>query len=271
MFDLLFQYDLQTHLTAFVFGSVRLAAFAAAAPFMGNAVLNGTAKTALVASLYLMVHPLVLASLPFSHPMTGEDALLLGALIMKEVFVGFVLGWLAGLAFWAVESAGAFIDNQRGAGMASETNILSGDQSTPTGGFLFMSTTYAFFASGTFFAFVALLYSTYEFWPVEAFLPAEFFTKEGAATFFGERLSVLAVNIMLISAPVVLACLFTDIALGLVNRFASQLNVYVLSLPIKSALASFLLIFYFAVLMTDAPERFAAFGIDVSALRVWLP
>ena len=40
-------------------------------------------------------------------------------------------------------------------------------------------------------------------------------------------------------------------------------------MPIKSALASFLLIFYFAVLMTDAPERFAAFGIDVSALRVW--
>ena len=67
-----------------------------------------------------------------------------------------------------------------------------------------------------------------------------------------------------------LACLFTDLSLGLINRFASQLNVYVLAMPIKSALSSFLLIFYFAVLMTDAPERFAAFGIDVSALRVWL-
>ena len=75
----------------------------------------------------------------------------------------------------------------------------------------------------------------------------------------------------MISAPVVLACLFTDIALGLINRFASQLNVYILSLPIKCALASFLLIFYFAVLMSDAPERFGLFGIDVSTLRAMMP
>ncbi len=101
-------------------------------------------------------------------------------------------------------------------------------------------------------------------------LPAAFFTKQGAALFFGELVAVLAVNMVLISAPVVLACLFTDVALGLVNRFASQLNVYVLAMPIKSALSSFLLIFYFAVLMTDAPERFSAFGIDVSQLRIWM-
>ena len=83
-------------------------------------------------------------------------------------------------------------------------------------------------------------------------------------------MSWLLLMMLLLSGPIVVACLLTDVSLGLINRFASQLNVYVLAMPIKSALASFLLIFYFAVLMTDAPERFAAFGIDVSALRVWL-
>lgn len=264
------QYDLQTHLTAFVLGSVRLMTFAIVAPFMGNAVLNATAKSALVLSLYLVIHPVVLMNLPASFPMSGSESVLMMGLVLKEVFIGFVLGWLSGLIFWAIESAGIFIDNQRGAGMASENNFMSGTQSSPTGAFLFHSCTYVFFASGTFLAFLGLLYSTYEFWPVHEYLPKQFFLKEGAALYFGERLAVLAVNTVLISAPVVLACLFTDLALGLINRFASQLNVYVLAMPIKSAMASFLLIFYFAVLMTDAPERFAAFGIDVSALRVWM-
>lgn len=270
MLDFLLDYDIQTHLTAFVLGSARLMTFAIVAPFMGNAVLNTTAKSALVLSLYLVVHPVVLANLPATFPMTGSETVLMAGLIAKEVFIGFALGWLSGLIFWAIESGGMFIDNQRGASAANETNYMSGTQSTPTGAFLFHSCTYVFFASGTFLAFLGLLYSTYEFWPVHEFLPSQFFLKEGAALFFGERMAELAVNMVLISAPVVLACLFTDISLGLINRFASQLNVYVLAMPIKSALASFLLIFYFAVLMTDAPERFAAFGIDVSALRVWL-
>ena len=75
---------------------------------------------------------------------------------------------------------------------------------------------------------------------------------------------------MLISAPVVLACLFADAALGLVNRFAPQLNVYVIAMPVKCAVASFLLIFYFAILLTDASERFSAFGLDLSVLRTML-
>ena len=103
-----------------------------------------------------------------------------------------------------------------------------------------------------------------------SFLPAELFEKTGAALFFGEKLAQLATNIMLISAPIVLACLFADAALGLVNRFAPQLNVYVLAIPVKCAAASFLLLFYFAVLMSDAPERFAAFGVDLSVMRLLL-
>ena len=42
-------------------------------------------------------------------------------------------------------------------------------------------------------------------------------------------------------------------------------------MPIKSALSSFLLIFYFAILMTDAPQRFLAFNVDLAALRTLMP
>ena len=254
MLDFLLQYDLTTHFQAFLLGSTRLMVFAAVAPFMGNQVLNMTVRSAVVMALYL---PGTLA--------------ILGGLLLKEVFLGFVLGWTAGLVFWAVESAGLFIDNQRGAAQAMGADPLTGDQTSPTGSFLFQSVAVLFFASGAFLAMLGVVYSTYEWWPVAEVIPMEFFRNTAAALHFGEAVARLAASALLISAPVVLACLFTDIALGLINRFASQLNVYILSLPIKCALASFLLIFYFAVLMSDAPERFALFGLDVSALRAMMP
>ena len=259
----------EMHLAAFVLGSTRLMVFASVAPFLGFGRLDATARTALTLSLYLILHPAVLSDISGLFPLGGSGWLVMGGLLLKEIFLGFVLGWLSGLAFWAVESAGFFIDNQRGASAATMTDSFTGDETSPTGAFLMQSTIYAFFASGAFAALLAVLYSTYEFWPVSAYLPGAFFMKEGAALFFGERLAELALNIVLISAPVVLACLFADVALGLINRFAPQLNVYILAMPVKCAVASFLLIFYFAILMTDSAERFTLFGTDLTALKAF--
>lgn len=270
MIEAFFNGGFATYLTAFTLGSSRLMMFAVVAPFMGNAALNMTVRSALVLALYLVIHPAVYDAVLEMGPLDTAHWIHLIALIFKEIFIGFVLGWMAGMVFWAVEGAGFFIDNQRGAGQAAETDPLTGDQSSPTGSFLFQSTTYAFFASGCFATFLGLVYSTYLIWPVDAYLPAAIFETQGAALFFGKSLAALALNIVLISAPVVLACLFTDISLGLINRFAPQLNVYILAMPIKSGLASFLLIFYFALLMTDAADRFSVFGVDLKALEVLL-
>ncbi|MDY6010494.1 MAG: type III secretion system export apparatus subunit SctT [Duodenibacillus sp.] len=270
MLEYLFAYSLETHLFAFILGGTRLTVFAMVAPFMGNNVLNMTSRSALVAALYLVLHVPLLEAVAPLMPLTGHLVTFLG-LLAKEIFLGFVLGWLAGLMFWAIESAGFFIDNQRGAGQASETDPLSGSQSSPTGSMLFQSAAYVFFATGAFLSYLGLVYGTYLIWPAGEMLPSSFFANKEAVFFFGGCVAKLALNMVLLAAPVVLACLFTDISLGLINRFASQLNVYILAMPIKSALASFLLIFYFAILMSDAPERFLAFGLDLKTLQGFLP
>lgn len=245
--------------------------FASIAPFMGNSVISGTARTAIVISLYLFIHPLVLTQVPDLFPITGATMMTGAGIILKEIFLGFLLAYLSGLLFWTIESAGFFIDNQRGASMASETDPLSGDQTSPTGSFLFQSLVYVFFATGTFLFYLGIIFTSYSFWPIHQIIPVDFFANRNVALFFGECVSKLALNFVLLAAPVVLACLFTDISLGLINRFASQLNVYVLAMPIKSAISSFLLIFYFAILMTDAPNRFVIFNVDLSAIRTFMP
>ena len=79
---------------------------------------------------------------------------------------------------------------------------------------------------------------------------------QGAPLYFAEKVGWLMGHMLLLAGPISVACLLTDISLGLVNRFASQLNVYVLAMPIKSGLAAFLLCFYFGLLLSRAPELF---------------
>ena len=261
-------YSLEVNLLAFFLGSVRLLAFMQIAPFIGNAVIMPV-RFGILMSLYIVLHPAILPAVPALTPLTTAGLFTIAGLALKEVFIGMMLGYLAGLLFWTVESAGFFIDNQRGAAQATESDPLSGEQSSPIGSFFFQSLVYVFYASGAFLALIAMIYSTYEIWPVGQMIPYDFFAKQGAALFFGERVSRLATDMMLLSAPVVLACLFTDISLGLINRFASQLNVYILAMGVKSGIAAFLLMIYLAVLISSGVERFSIFKIDLLTFRAF--
>ena len=192
-------------------------------------------------------------------------ALLLGmprlfALVTVAPFLGsaVVMGQIRLLLVLALylplQSAGFFMDNQRGASMAEGTDILSGDQSSPLGQLLFQSLVYIFYTSGAFLAFVGLVYASYGIWPVTQLLPLD--VPQGAPLYFAEKVGWLMGHMLLLAGPIAAACLLTDVALGLINRFASQLNVYVLAMPIKCGIAAFLLCFYFGLLLSHAPELF---------------
>ena len=259
------------HILAFVLGTPRLFMLVGTAPFFATNLLTGQLRFTVVMACYLILHPMLLAHLPEWHGLTFLSMLDTGMLFLKEIFIGFIMAMLAGMMFWGIQCAGFFIDNQRGAGMASQADPLSGEETSPTGSFLFQSAVYVFFSTGAFLTFLGLVYASYEFWPVWELMPAEPFRRPGLALFFAGTVSELVLDMMLLSGPIVVACLLSDISLGLINRFASQLNVYVLAMPVKSGLASFLLIFYFSMLMSGAVSIFDSFGTDLQHLRMLLP
>ncbi|WP_294486095.1 type III secretion system export apparatus subunit SctT [uncultured Mailhella sp.] len=264
-------YSLQEHLLAFLLGTPRLFMLMQTAPFMGGTLVTGQLRFTIVLACYLVLHPMLLAQIPLWEGLSLASGLHVGALIAKEVFLGMLMGFLVGMMFWTIQCAGFFIDNQRGAGQATETDPLAGEQTSPTGSFFFQSAVYVFFSTGAFLTFLGVVYASYEFWPVASLLPSTFFQQPTLPLFFAKKVSDLALDMVLLSGPVVVACLLTDISLGLINRFASQLNVYVLAMPVKSGLASLLLIFYFSMLMTGAVSMFDSFGSDLRYLQVLLP
>ena len=259
------------NLLALLLGMPRLFMLVQVAPFMGGNLITGQLRTTVVFACYMVMHPAILATLPETRGFTVDAMALYTVLIMKEALLGMFLGYLAGILFWTIQCAGFFIDNQRGASMASESDPLSGEQTSPLGSFFFQSAVFLFFSSGAFLAMLGVVYATYEIWPVTKLLPLNLFSNIELPLFFAGKVGWLMLMMLLLSGPVVVACLLTDLSLGLINRFASQLNVYVLAMPIKSGVAAFLLLFYFMMLMKNATALFDGFRTDLLDLGRLLP
>lgn len=251
--NVLREFEVYQHLIAVAVGMPRIFVLCMIAPFFGSAVVSGQLRTALVFALYLILHPLVQSQMPAELPATMGETAFLGLLLVKEIFLGLLLGWVAGIPFWAAQSGGFFIDNQRGASMAEGSDALSGEQTSPVGILFLQGTIYLFFVSGAFLAFLGLVYSSYLVWPVASLIPG---VDWEAAMLFAGQAGWLMLYMLLLAGPIAVACLLIDVSLGLVNRFASQLNVYVLAMPIKSGVASFILLVYFGMLSANAPALY---------------
>lgn len=238
----------QQHLLAFVYGSIRLSTFVGMVAFLGPQV-SMAVKLPIMIALYLPLHPLMVFSVnntPYNFLDWGNmsmfNTITMVIIIAKEVLLGYLLATFVNFIFYIAMTAGLIIDNQRGATNAQQSDPFLGDQSSPMGTIFFMSAINLFLSSGGLVAFLAFYYATYVAWPVCSLLP-ELLTYN-FAVFGAQQASFLVTKAFIFAAPFVLAALLCDLSLGIMNRFAPQLNVYVLSMPVKSAICSFLVLLY---------------------------
>lgn len=196
----------------------------------------------------LMIQPPLLVSALVPQQWAG--------LIAKEVLVGLTIGFFFGSVLWALQGAGEIIDAKVGATLAQVVDPLSGNQTSLNGAFLGRLASVVFLFSGGLSMVVQVVVQSYAIWPIAAPMP-----QLDAATlvlFEGEfgRLMVLAT---LFAAPVLSALFLIDLCLGLINRFAQQLNVFTLSMSLKAfastALILLLLGSYVAAIVHDVATR----------------
>lgn len=220
-----------------VLSSARLMGFMMVLSPMTDSMLPGVARRAVVVSFGLVMAPVVFRELS-TEQYTGFALCFLG---LKEVVIGFLLGFFANVPFYMSECVGNIIDNQRGSTMSEVYSPLSGTQVSTTGIFLTQLTTVLFFVSGLFLIALGAVYKSYEYWPL---------LTRGLSFHSGTSGVVLGVgdsllrDALIVSSPILIVMFLATVGLGLVNRTAPQLNVFFLSMPIKSALGIFMLIIY---------------------------
>ena len=225
-------------------GCVRLLIFFLLVPFLSGEAVPSQLRFSLSVLIAFFAYP-AFADL---HPPSGAQFFLwLSAILAKEMLVGFLLAYTASVVFWAMLSVGFIMDNQRGAGMAQVTDPASGESTSLFGSFLHQTTVYIFFSSGAFLQMLLLLLSSYGVCPPG--FEAGAGVREGVPAFILGQFSRLMVLSVVFSAPIMLICLLSDVSLGIINRFAPQLNVFFLSMPIKSALGLFMTMLYLGTLL----------------------
>ncbi|WP_246841041.1 type III secretion system export apparatus subunit SctT [Hahella sp. CCB-MM4] len=237
-------------LTLMMFTVPRLLAAMSVMPFLSKSFFGGTLiRNGVVLCLSIFLFPIV----DEGYKPETMAPIMYAIIIVKEVIIGFCLGWLAALPFWALEAVGFFIDNQRGSTMASAMNPLTGSQASPVGILFVQTFTTLFFLGGNFITLLGAIYTSYHSWPIFSFFPK---FELSSATFFFAQLDYFMGIVVLFAAPLI-ACMFlAEFGLGLVSRFAPQLNVFFLSMPVKSLVCMVMLTFYIGVLMRIFDDRY---------------
>ena len=240
-------YDLDevTHyfLGVLMVGSSRvLGAFIMLSVFGTGQIISRTLRIGIAMSLVIFLMPLLKDQL--TRDIFYQDHYTV--FIIKESLIGAIIGLIVGLPFYIAGAVGTFIDNQRGAGQSQMSDPISGSETGVLGVFINKGVVAIFFVAGGFFAFLDLLYSSYILWPIT---DLEFDWLKPRHAVISHVITTFAVSSLLLASPAMISMFLSELSLALLNRFAKQLNVFILAMPIKSMVACLVLMAHIPIMM----------------------
>lgn len=227
-------------------------------PYLGGQVVPQQVKMGIALALTVLVYPAVWQT-GAAGALPG-GALAIGALIVKELVVGLMIGFVAALAFEALRVAGQMIDSARGQTMATAFVPQLKSQASVSADFLYQLGVVIFLLTGGHRLFLSALVKSYVMLPPQRF-PA-FGAHLEAITMGIVRLTADTITLgVLLAFPVVAAILLANVLLALINKAAPQINVFFLGMPLKAVLGVGVLLVGMHIVIERFVEE-AALGVE---------
>jgi flagellar biosynthetic protein FliR len=247
--DLLPWLDLaQSRLNTILLLFARFTALFLAAPVVSARQAPRPVRLGLAAFLTLVLAPLTL-------PVAIEDGILFACLIGREIFLGLLLGWTASLVFMSVQMAGEWLDLHAGFQAAHLFNPALEVQTSLLGTFKHLVAVVLFLGVGGHVVVLRAAASSLELSP-----PGVLRLSMGIAgdwTTLVTRTVLVAVQL---AAPVAATLFLVEVGMGLINRALPQVNVLMMSLPAKAALALCVLALSLPLLIQSLTALFESLG-----------
>lgn len=182
-------------------------------------------------------------------------------LIFKEIAIGFLIGYVATLAFGAFIMAGELISTDMGMSMAEMVDPLFGDRVSPISQ-IFQLTAFILFLSinGHHWLINALVLS-YKTVPITGFIETSFTISKVVQMFAG-----LFVSAIKISAPLMIIMGLVVVISGFMAKSMPQLNIFLVIFPMKILVGFLLLIILFPFITRSMQHLLALLRKDIFSL-----
>jgi type III secretion protein T len=235
--------EAEFYILAAGFVVARMLGFIVVLPLFSRLRLTGLLRNGVAIAFAIPLYPALTEALR-GVDFTVATFVILG---MKEMLVGAALGLVLGVPFWAAEAAGDIVDLQRGSTMGSLIDPMMTHETSPTGTLFAITLIALFLAAGGLEFMLTTVFDSYRLWPIESLLPV--FSAESADVFLDLLTRVLTMALVL-SFPIVVGLLLSDVLLGFVAKAAPHMNVFAMSLVVKTLVFSLLLVIYAAFLIS---------------------
>jgi flagellar biosynthetic protein FliR len=215
-------------------------------PFLGGESVPSEVKLGLGVMLGLVLFPAISAQVK-DVPI---QPMIFLALMLKELFVGLTLTLVIGMIFDAAQAAGALVDTMSGTNQAQLMVPMIGVNASLFSNLQLQLSTTLFLMLGGHHLVIQAFGESLSQIPLNAFPTFH----HGAATWtfyttvirvFGDMVRIA----LALASPVLLATFLTDLALGMVNRVAPQVQVFFISMQIKPGVTIIIMFFSMHLVM----------------------
>lgn len=162
-------------------------------------------------------------------------------LILKEFFVGLVLGMTANVMLYAVQFAGTLIDLETGFSMANLFDPTFETNMQLTGQLKNMLAILFFFATDAHHLLIQGILASFDWVSVHSFVPA--WMDGRISTFFLVCIRQMFMVGFMMAAPIVGTLFIVDISFGIIARTVPQMNIFAVAPPLKILLYFLIYIF----------------------------
>ncbi|WP_321879575.1 flagellar biosynthetic protein FliR [Paraburkholderia bannensis] len=208
--------QLNLWLTAFLWPFTRILALIATAPVLNNRSISTRVKIGLAAFITLIVAP-TLGAMPQVTVFSAEGVWIL----VNQFLIGVALGFTMQLVFAVVTAAADLMGSGMGLSFASFFDPQANTSSPALSSWFNMMAMLTFLAFDGHLQMIAAIVETFTSVPVSA----NVLNGNGFRLLVGWGAMVFNSGLLL-SLPVVVALLITNISLGILNRAAPQIGVF---------------------------------------------
>ncbi len=221
----------------------RVAALLYVAPVFSSLIIPARYKLLLGFFVALVFYPVVGQFLP----KIPEPMMVYGLLVVQQILLGLIIGFLATIIFTTFQLAGQFFSVQMGFGVNEVLDPMSQVQVPIVGQLMAVIAILVFLEVGAHRLLLEGLYDSFAAFENTSLM--ELTTQQKIFGFLKSGFVNMFVAALKISLPLIAVFLFMEISMGLMTKASPQMNILMLGFPLKIIVGLILLVALLRVMM----------------------